>query len=197
MQEPIERAHLDGTLPNDLAQLGNVIILLDGCPQIPVIIRLDCCWFTPKSSVGAGGAAPQVSDLAQVLWQVVLMLSLGSQFQVPAERIQPHRVGPTGGKWGGVRREGLSGKMTYQPQPSALSMSLANWSAFPRTWWLETVCPLPMALVGASSPPGCQWNQNRTCQSGSALVGSLTLYPLTKVKALLELGAHQVGSPAQ
>lgn len=54
VQEPIERTHLDGTLPNDLAQLGNVIVLLDGCPQIPVIIRLDSCWFTPKSSLGRG-----------------------------------------------------------------------------------------------------------------------------------------------
>lgn len=54
MQKPAGRAHLDGSLPNDLAQLGNVVVLLDGCPQVPVIIRLDCCWFTPKSSLGRG-----------------------------------------------------------------------------------------------------------------------------------------------
>lgn len=54
VQEPIGRTHLDGAFPNDLAQLGNVVVLLDGCPQVPVIIRLDCCWFTPKSSLGRG-----------------------------------------------------------------------------------------------------------------------------------------------
>lgn len=52
VQEPAGRTHLDGSLPNDLAQLGNVVILLDGCPQVPVIVRLDCCGFTPKSSLG-------------------------------------------------------------------------------------------------------------------------------------------------
>lgn len=50
--------------------------------------------------VGAGRAAPQVGDLTQVLRQVILVLCLGSQLQVPAERIQPHGVGPAGGEWG-------------------------------------------------------------------------------------------------
>lgn len=52
MREPAGRTHLDGSLPNDLAQLGNVVILLDGCPQVSVIVRLGCCRFTPKSSLG-------------------------------------------------------------------------------------------------------------------------------------------------
>lgn len=50
-----------------------------------------------QAHMGAGGAVPQVSDLTQVLWQVILVLSLGGQLQVPAERIQPHRVGPADG----------------------------------------------------------------------------------------------------
>lgn len=52
--EPVGRAHLDRPLTNDLAQLGNVVILLDGSPQVSVIIRLDGCWLTPKSSLGRG-----------------------------------------------------------------------------------------------------------------------------------------------
>lgn len=55
MQEPARTTHLDGPFPDDLAQLGNVIILLDSSPQVPVIVRLDRCWFTPESSLGRGG----------------------------------------------------------------------------------------------------------------------------------------------
>lgn len=65
--------------------------------------------------VGAGGAVPQVGYLAQVLWQVVLVLCLGGQLQVPAERIQPHGVGSEDG--GGGCREGLSGQMSWQAHP--------------------------------------------------------------------------------
>ena len=58
-------------------------------------------WLSPpalaQAHMGAGGAVPQVSDLTQVLRQVILVLSLGSQLQVSAERIQPHRVGPADG----------------------------------------------------------------------------------------------------
>lgn len=39
-------------------------------------------------------AVPQVSYLTQVLWQVVLMVSLGSQLQVATEWVQPHRISP-------------------------------------------------------------------------------------------------------
>lgn len=54
VQEAAGRTHLDGPLPNDLAQLGNVVILLNGCPKVPVVIGLDRCWFTPKCSLGRG-----------------------------------------------------------------------------------------------------------------------------------------------
>lgn len=37
-------------------------------------------------------AVPQVGDLAQVLGQVVLMVSLVGQLQVMTERVQPHWV---------------------------------------------------------------------------------------------------------
>lgn len=50
------------------------------------------------SHVGAGRAVPEVSDLAQVLWQVVLVLRLRRQLHVPAEGVQPHRVGPARGE---------------------------------------------------------------------------------------------------
>lgn len=46
------------------------------------------------SHVGAGRAVPEVGDLTQVLWQVIFMLCLRRQLHVPAERVQPHRVGP-------------------------------------------------------------------------------------------------------
>lgn len=32
--------YLNGPLPHDLAQLGDVVILLDGCSQVTVILRL-------------------------------------------------------------------------------------------------------------------------------------------------------------
>ena len=44
--------------------------------------------------MSASGAVPQVSYLTQVLWQVVLMVSLGSQLQVATEWVQPHRISP-------------------------------------------------------------------------------------------------------
>lgn len=46
--------------------------------------------------MGACGAVPQVSDLTQVLRQVVLVVGLGSQLQVATEWVQPHRIGPAG-----------------------------------------------------------------------------------------------------
>lgn len=49
--------------------------------------------------MGACGAVPQICNLTQVLRQVILMLSLRSQLQVPAERVQPHRVGSAVGEW--------------------------------------------------------------------------------------------------
>lgn len=70
--------------------------------------------------MGAGGAAPQVGDLAQVLRQVVLVLGLGSQFQVPAERIQPYWVGPAGG--GGVGwKAGETDALPASPSPLPVS----------------------------------------------------------------------------
>lgn len=32
--------HLNGPLPHDLAQLADIVVLLDGCPQVAVILRL-------------------------------------------------------------------------------------------------------------------------------------------------------------
>lgn len=39
-------------------------------------------------------AVPQVSYLTQVLRQVVLMVSLGSQLQITTEWVQPHWISP-------------------------------------------------------------------------------------------------------
>lgn len=50
------------------------------------------------SHVGARRAVPEVGDLAQVLRQVVLVLRLRRQLHVPAEGVQPHRVGPARGE---------------------------------------------------------------------------------------------------
>lgn len=36
-----DRAHLNRSFSNDLTQLGYVVILLDGCPQVSVIFRFD------------------------------------------------------------------------------------------------------------------------------------------------------------
>lgn len=47
-----ERAHLNGPLSDDLTQLGDVVVFLDGCSQVPVVGRLDCRGLTPKSSLG-------------------------------------------------------------------------------------------------------------------------------------------------
>ena len=73
------------------------------CVQTGTHVYTRACptWLSPpalaQAHMGAGGAVPQVSDLTQVLRQVILVLSLGGQLQVPAERIQPHRVGPADG----------------------------------------------------------------------------------------------------
>lgn len=93
---------LNRPLSNDLAQLGDVVVFLDGCTQVSVIIGLDCCRLTPKSSMGAGGAVPQVCDLTQVLREVIFVLGLRSQLQVPAEGVQPHRVGSIEGVFVGI-----------------------------------------------------------------------------------------------
>lgn len=45
------RAHLNRPLSNDLAQLGNVVVFLDGCTQVSVIIGFDSCGLTSKSSL--------------------------------------------------------------------------------------------------------------------------------------------------
>lgn len=54
--------------------------------------------------MGAGGAVPQVCDLTQVLREVILVLGLRGQLQVPAEGVQPHRVGSAVGEWHGVEK---------------------------------------------------------------------------------------------
>lgn len=46
------------------------------------------------TDVGACRAVPQVSDLTQVLRQVVLMVGLIGQLQVTTERVQPHWISP-------------------------------------------------------------------------------------------------------
>jgi hypothetical protein len=56
--------------------------------------------------VGTSRAIPQVSDLTKVLRQVILVLSLCSQLQIPAEGIQPHGVGSVVGEWNGWNKEG-------------------------------------------------------------------------------------------
>lgn len=115
--------HLDGSLPHDLAQLGDVVVLLDGRPQVAIILglggrglppkgalrdteRLRGCWGSQRGDteswgaaahVGAGRAVPEVGDLAQVLGQVILVFCLRCQLHVPAEGVQPHRVGPARG----------------------------------------------------------------------------------------------------
>lgn len=48
--------------------------------------------------MGTRRAVPQVGDLAQVLWQVVLVVSLNRQLQVAAEWVEPNRVRPAGPK---------------------------------------------------------------------------------------------------
>lgn len=57
-------------------------------PQAATLAHMSAC-----------GAVPQICNLTQVLRQVILMLSLRSQLQVPAERVQPHRVGSAVGEW--------------------------------------------------------------------------------------------------
>lgn len=46
------------------------------------------------TDVGACRAVPQVSNLTQVLRQVVLVVGLSGQLQVTTERVQPHWVSP-------------------------------------------------------------------------------------------------------
>lgn len=60
-----------------------------------------CTWpqAAALAHMGTGGAVPQVCNLAQVLREVVLVLSLRRQLQVPAEGVQPHRVGSAVGEW--------------------------------------------------------------------------------------------------
>lgn len=43
-------SHLDRTLPHDLAQFCNVVVLLNGCSQVPVVLRL-CLRLPAESSL--------------------------------------------------------------------------------------------------------------------------------------------------
>ena len=110
-----------------------------------------------QAHMGAGGAVPQVRDLTQLLWQVILVLSLGGQLQVPAERIQPHRVGPADGVGLGG---GWSGRTLLTPLretgPHRLLGHICHKTGG-RGWWK---CPLPVTPVGASSPHRSHKNQD-------------------------------------
>lgn len=44
-------AHLNGPVPHDLAQLGDVVVLLDGCPQVAVVFRLGCLRVPAKCAL--------------------------------------------------------------------------------------------------------------------------------------------------
>lgn len=43
-------SHLNRTLPHDLAQFCNVVVLLNGCSQVPVVLRL-CLRLPAESSL--------------------------------------------------------------------------------------------------------------------------------------------------
>lgn len=43
-------SHLNRTLPHDLAQFCNVVVLLNGCSQVPVVLRL-CLRLSAESSL--------------------------------------------------------------------------------------------------------------------------------------------------
>lgn len=54
-------------------------------------------WYKPKTDgthVRACRAVPQVGDLTQVLGQVVLVVGLVGQLQVPTKRVQPDWISP-------------------------------------------------------------------------------------------------------
>lgn len=53
--------HLDGSLPHDLPQLGNVVVLLDGCPQVAVILRLGCGRLSPEGPLWEERVAEEVA----------------------------------------------------------------------------------------------------------------------------------------
>lgn len=48
------RTHLNGSLSHDLAQLGNVIILLNGSSEVTVILRLGGVRLVAKSALEMG-----------------------------------------------------------------------------------------------------------------------------------------------
>lgn len=51
-------------------------------------------WLTDGTDVSACWAVPKVGDLAQVLRQVILVVSLVGQLQVTTKRVQPHWISP-------------------------------------------------------------------------------------------------------
>lgn len=79
--------------------------------------------------MGAGRAVPEVGDLAQVLRQVILMLRLRRQLHVPAEGVQPHRVGPARGR---------GAALSTRKEPSSIPNPTQSWDA--------EVAPPPPAL---------------------------------------------------
>lgn len=90
------------------------------------------------SHVGAGRAVPQICDLTQVLRQVVLVLRLRCQLHVPAEGVQPYRVGPARGR---------------EEQPSEGRQTAALYPT-PRLHCLLLLCAgMNLAALG---PDGCQ-----------------------------------------
>lgn len=58
------------------------------------VLELDVNQNTDGTDVRARRAVPQVGDLAQVLGQVVLVVGLVGQLQVPTKRVQPDRISP-------------------------------------------------------------------------------------------------------
>lgn len=57
---PALKTHLDGSLPHDLPQLGNVVVLLDGCPQVAVILGLGGRGLSPEGALREERAAQEV-----------------------------------------------------------------------------------------------------------------------------------------
>jgi len=58
---PAHITHLDGSLPHDLPQLGNVVVLLDGCPQVAIILRFGRGGLSPKGPLWEEKAAEEVA----------------------------------------------------------------------------------------------------------------------------------------
>lgn len=56
--------HLDGSFPHDLPQLGDVVVLLDGCPQVAIILGLGGGGLPAEGALREETAAQELPGVA-------------------------------------------------------------------------------------------------------------------------------------